>query len=67
VPAITAQCFGVASMGVIFGMVMAVTVLVSAFGPIVAGYIFDAVGQLHNCFFGSGFHLVSGRFLHFSD
>jgi len=62
VPAITAQCFGVASMGVIFGMVMAVTVLVSAFGPIVAGYIFDLLGSYTIVFWGGASILFLGAF-----
>jgi len=49
-------------MGVIFGMVMLVTVLVSAFGPIVAGYIFDLLDSYTIVFWGVASILFLGAF-----
>lgn len=52
-PALTAQCFGVASIGVIYGLVQTVGNLAGALGPIVAGYIFDLTGNYTPVFLGA--------------
>ena len=39
VPALTVQCFGVASMGVIYGFVAGAVHITGSLGPLAAGYI----------------------------
>ena len=60
VPALTAQCFGVASMGVIYAFVSASVHVACSLGPLAAGYIFDATGSYTVAFLGAGILLFLG-------
>ena len=62
VPAITVQCFGAASMSVIFGFVVGVGKIASSFGPLAAGYIFDVTRSYTIAFFAAGALLLLGVF-----
>ncbi len=62
IPAITAQCFGLTSLGIIYGLVQTVAALGGAFGPIVAGYIFDVTGSYTIVFLGAAIGLLVGVF-----
>lgn len=62
VPAIVAQCFGLASMGVIFGMTAGLSNILGALGPIAAGYIFDLTGSYVIAFLLVGLGLFTGAF-----
>ncbi len=61
-PAITAQCFGLASIGVIYALVMAVSNLVGASSPTIAGYIFDLTGSYEIVFMAAATGLFIGAF-----
>ena len=52
IPAITAQCFGLASLSVIYGLVMAALNFGGALGPILAGHVFDVTGSYTTVFLG---------------
>jgi len=60
VPALTVQCFGVASMGVIYALVSAVVHILCSLGPLAAGYIFDVTGSYTVAFLGAGVLLLLG-------
>jgi MFS family permease len=60
VPALTVQCFGVASMGVIYALIAGTVHLVSSFGPLAAGYIFDVTHSYTIAFLGAGVLLLLG-------
>ena len=62
VPALTVQCFGVASMSVIYALVAGVVNMVSSLGPLSAGYIFDVTQSYTLAFFGAGILLLMGVF-----
>ncbi|MCE5281517.1 MAG: MFS transporter [Deltaproteobacteria bacterium] len=62
VPALTVQCFGVASMSVIYALVAGVVNMVSSLGPLAAGYIFDVTQSYTLAFFGAGILLFLGVF-----
>ena len=59
-PALILQCFGVEALGVIYGAVLTVGSLIGAFGPIVAGYVFDATGSYTWIFLAAGVGLFIG-------
>ncbi|OPY92635.1 MAG: hypothetical protein A4E73_00926 [Syntrophaceae bacterium PtaU1.Bin231] len=59
-PALTVQCFGVASMGVIYALVSAVVHILCSLGPLAAGYIFDVTGSYTVAFLGAGVLLLLG-------
>jgi MFS family permease len=62
VPAITVQCFGVASMGVIYGLIATVANLISSLAPFVTGYVFDVTHSYTTAFLGTGVLLFLGAF-----
>jgi MFS family permease len=62
VPALTVQCFGVASMGVIYALIAGAVHLVSSFGPFVAGYVFDVTHSYTIAFLGTGLLMFLGVF-----
>jgi MFS transporter, OFA family, oxalate/formate antiporter len=62
VPAITVQCFGVASMGVIYALIATAVHLLSSLGPFAAGYIFDVTHSYTIAFLGGGALLFLGVF-----
>ncbi|MCE5266250.1 MAG: MFS transporter [Deltaproteobacteria bacterium] len=62
VPALTVQCFGAASMGIIYTFITGVVNLACSLGPLAAGYIFDATRSYTVAFLGSGFLLLLGVF-----
>jgi len=62
VPALTVQCFGVASMGVIYALISAAVHLLSSLGPLAAGYIFDVTRSYTIAFLGAGIILFLGVF-----
>ncbi len=58
VPAITAQCFGLGSITMVFGLMSTVANLIGAFGPIMAGYTFDLTGSYIVVFLGAATALL---------
>jgi len=62
VPALTVQCFGVASMSIIYALVAGAVHLVSSLGPLAAGYIFDVTHSYTIAFLGLGVLLFLGVF-----
>ncbi|MDO8567748.1 MAG: MFS transporter [Dehalococcoidales bacterium] len=62
VPAIVAQCFGLASMGTIFGMTAGLGNILGALGPIAAGYVFDLTASYVIAFLVVGLGLFTGAF-----
>jgi MFS transporter, OFA family, oxalate/formate antiporter len=62
VPAITVQCFGVASMGAIYAFVAGAVNILSSLGPLAAGYIFDVTHSYTIAFLGAGVLLFLGVF-----
>jgi OFA family oxalate/formate antiporter-like MFS transporter len=62
VPALTVQCFGVASMSVIYALIAGAVNIVSALGPVAAGYIFDVTDSYTIAFLGAGVVLFMGVF-----
>jgi len=53
-PAIRADYFGRSALGSIQGFMNPVMMLAGAFGPIIAGYIFDRTGSYHVSFMATG-------------
>jgi MFS family permease len=49
-PLIIGECFGLKSMGTIFGMLAIAAVVGGAIGPVLAGVIFDSTGSYHRAF-----------------
>ncbi|MHC4611398.1 MAG: MFS transporter, partial [Planctomycetota bacterium] len=49
-PLLIGECFGIASMGVIFGVLGITAMLGGAFGPIFAGGVYDATHSYHMAF-----------------
>ncbi|MDO8567168.1 MAG: MFS transporter [Dehalococcoidales bacterium] len=62
VPSITAQCFGLASIGAIYALVMTVGNVAGALGPIIGGYMFDLTGNYTIVFLGTAASLFVGVF-----
>ena len=62
IPALTAQCFGVASIVVIFGLVQSVAALGGSLGPILAGYIFDLTNSYTAIFLAAAISLFVAVF-----
>jgi MFS family permease len=62
VPALTVQCFGVASIGVIYAFVAALVHITGSLGPLAAGYIFDLTHSYTITFLGAGVLLFLGVF-----
>lgn len=62
VPALTVHCFGVASMGLIYGLISSTVNVGSAFGPSLAGCLFDVTGNYTAAFLGAGLLLLFGAF-----
>ncbi len=54
VATLAAQCFGVASIGVTYGLMMGIGNLAGALGPLVAGYVFDVTGSYTTVFLAAG-------------
>ncbi|MDO8567758.1 MAG: MFS transporter [Dehalococcoidales bacterium] len=63
IPAITAQCFGLASMGIAYTMVQTVGNLAGALGSISGGFLFDLLGSYTVIFLATGVSLFTGAFL----
>jgi MFS family permease len=49
-PLIIGECFGLKSLGTIFGMLAISAVIGGAIGPLLAGYIFDSTGSYYPAF-----------------
>jgi len=49
---LTAEFFGTASHGTIFGMIIFVSTIGGAIGPLLAGYVFDLTGSYRMVFLG---------------
>lgn len=62
VPAITAQCFGVASLSIIYAVVAGTFTVLASLGPLAAGYIFDMTLSYTFAFLGTGVFLFLGVF-----
>ncbi|MCE5263888.1 MAG: MFS transporter [Deltaproteobacteria bacterium] len=62
VPALTVQCFGMASLGVIYGFVAGAVHITASLGPLVAGYMFDLTHSYTLTFLGGGVLLFLGVF-----
>jgi MFS transporter, OFA family, oxalate/formate antiporter len=62
VPALTVQCFGVASIGVIYAFVAGLVHITGSLGPLAAGYIFDMTHSYTITFLGAGVLLFLGVF-----
>jgi MFS family permease len=62
VPSITVQCFGIASMGVIYAFISGTVALLSSIGPFAAGYIFDVTHSYTIAFLGTSVLLFLGVF-----
>lgn len=60
--ALTAQCFGLLSIGALYGLLMAVGNLAGALGPIVAGQVFDTTGSYNVVFLATGASLFLSAF-----
>ena len=52
IPSLIAHCFGLTSIATILGLVTTLTSLGAAFGPTIAGYVFDVSGSYNNVFLG---------------
>lgn len=63
IPAITAEYFGLGSMGTIFGAITFVGVLGGAFGPFMAGYIYDVTARYSIAFSTVGILSIIGTLL----
>jgi len=63
VPSITAEYFGLGSMGAIFGAISFVGVLGGAFGPFMAGYIYDVTARYSAAFSTVGILSIVGTLL----
>ncbi|MBI2870046.1 MAG: MFS transporter [Chloroflexi bacterium] len=63
VPAITAQFFGLASLGVLYGLITTVGNVAGAVGPILAGYAYDTTGTYTLVFLGIAASLFLSSFL----
>ncbi|MBI4267021.1 MAG: MFS transporter [Chloroflexi bacterium] len=44
-PALSARCFGISSMAIIYGLMSTIGNFTGGFGPIIAGYLFDFTGS----------------------
>jgi MFS transporter, OFA family, oxalate/formate antiporter len=62
VPALTVECFGVASLGVIYAFVAGLVHITGSLGPLAAGYIFDMTHSYTLTFLGAGVLLFLGVF-----
>ncbi len=62
IPGLIAQYFGLASIGLIYPLVVAVGNLAGAFGPTVAGYIFDLTSSYTIVFLSTAASLLIGAF-----
>ena len=63
VPSLTAEYFGLGSMGAIFGAISFVGVLGGAFGPFMAGYIYDVTARYTIAFSTVGILSIVGTLL----
>ncbi len=61
-PAITAQCFGMASVSILYPLLTAGGNIGGALGPVTAGYVFDATGSYTAVFLGTGISLFAAVF-----
>ncbi len=59
-PAMTAQCYGTASIVVMYGLVSSIANLIAATGPVFAGYLFDATGSYTVVFLIAAAALLAG-------
>ncbi|MDO8567737.1 MAG: MFS transporter [Dehalococcoidales bacterium] len=62
IPAMTAQCFGLASVGVLYAAVMMVGNVSGSISAILAGYIFDVTGSYTVIFLAAAAGLLVGIF-----
>lgn len=51
VPVVAGKCFGLSSLGKIFGLIMLFNAIGGTIGPILAGYLFDMTGSYQWSFF----------------
>lgn len=66
IPAITADFFGPGSMGTIFGVISFGGILGGAFGPLMAGYLYDVTEKYSVAFLTMSIVAVTGALLSFS-
>jgi MFS family permease len=65
IPAITASYFGLGSMGAIFGVISFGGILGGAFGPFMAGYMYDVTGKYSIAFLTVGILAAMAALLSF--